>query len=224
MHVLVVEDESGIADFLERGLRAESYDVTVARDGIAGARHALDPDVDLVVLDLMLPGQDGLAVLGRVRAVRPELPVIVLTARGTLGDKIGGLDAGATDYITKPFAFDELAARIRAHLRLPARATDTVLEAAGIRIDLLRRRVTRDGRRVQLSPREIDVLAFFLRQPDQVLSRERILSGVWGIDDDSRSNLVDVYVGYLRRKLALPGRPAPIQTRRAAGYRLVTGV
>ena len=224
MHVLVVEDESGIADFLERGLRAESYDVTVARDGIAGARHALDPDVDLVVLDLMIPGQDGLAVLGRVRAVRPEVPVIVLTARGTLDDKVGGLDAGATDYITKPFAFDELAARIRAHLRLPARATDTVLEAAGIRIDLLRRRVTRDGRRVQLSPREIDVLAFFLRQPDQVLSRERILSGVWGIDDDSRSNLVDVYVGYLRRKLALPGRPAPIQTRRAAGYRLVTGV
>ena len=137
---------------------------------------------------------------------------------------MGGLDAGATDYITKPFAFDELAARIRAHLRLPPRATDTVLEAAGIRIDLLRRRVTRDGRRVQLSPREIDVLAFFLRQPDQVLSRERILSGVWGIDDDSRSNLVDVYVGYLRRKLALPGRPAPIQTRRTAGYRLVTGV
>ena len=222
MRVLVVEDEPGIADFIERGLSAEGYEVTTAGDGVAGAELAVDPEVDLVILDLMLPGQDGLALLRQVRPVRPSLPVIALTARGTVADKIGGLDAGATDYVTKPFSFDELAARVRAHLRTPHATGETTLEAAGIRVDLLARRVTREGKTVHLSGRELDLLVQFLRHPDRVLSRAQLLRAVWGMEDDAASNVVEVYVSYLRRKLALPGRPAPIETRRSAGYRLVT--
>jgi DNA-binding response OmpR family regulator len=222
MRVLVVEDEPGIADFIERGLRAEGYDVAVVADGVEAVERALDPDVDLVVLDVMLPGQDGLAVLDAVRPRRPGLPIIALTARGAVADRIAGLDAGATDYVTKPFSFDELAARVRAQLRTPQLPDRTTLEAAGIRVDLLSRRVTRDGQPVQLSARELDLLAFLLRHPDEVLSRARILAAVWGRDDGAATNVVDVYVGYLRRKLEATGERAPIETRRSAGYRLVT--
>ena len=134
---------------------------------------------------------------------------------------MAGLDGGATDYITKPFSFDELAARVRAHLRRPEPSEPTVLEAGGIRADLLSREVRRDGARVHLSAKEFDLLAHFLRHPDQVLSREELLSAVWGYDFVPETNIVAVYVGYLRRKLALPGRPAPLETLRSAGYRLV---
>ena len=222
MRILVVEDEIAIADFVQRGLEAEGYSVTCAYDGIEAERQALSNDIDLVVLDLMLPGRDGLSVLSRIRDRKPALPVVVLTARDAVEDKVAGLDGGATDYVTKPFSFDELTARIRAHLRRPTgQADSTVLDAAGIHVDLLSRDVTVGNRAIHLSAREFDLLAYFMRHPNQVLSREQILSAVWGYDFDPGTNVVEVYVGYLRRKLGTRGRPAPIETMRSVGYRLV---
>ncbi len=218
MEILVVEDEEGIADFLERGLRAEGYAVRVAGDGEAGARLALEPEVDLVVLDRMLPGVDGIEVLARVRRVRPALPVIMLTARGEIADRIEGLDSGATDYVTKPFAFDELLARVRAQLR--AAGSETSLEAAGIRLDLITRTAQRDGEAIELPRREADLLAYLMRNEGRVCTREELLGAVWSYDHDPGTNIVQVYVGYLRRKLARPGSPAPIETLRSVGYRL----
>ena len=215
----MVEDEVGIADFLERGLRAEGYEVTVAGDGETGARLALDPDVDLVVLDRMLPGADGLEVLGRVRRVRPALPVIMLTAKAGVADRVEGLDGGATDYVTKPFAFEELLARIRARLRDGA-VTERVIEAGGIRLDLIDREARRDGVSTRLPEREADLLAYLMRNEGRVCTREELLSSVWGYEHDPGTNIVQVYVGYLRRKLARPGSPAPIETVRSVGYRL----
>jgi DNA-binding response OmpR family regulator len=220
MRVLVVEDEPAIADFIERGLRADGYAVEVAGDGIEGERRAVGEDFDLIVLDLMLPGQPGLSVLSAIRRADPLMPVILLTARGEVDDKVAGLDAGATDYVTKPFSFDELTARIRAHLRLPLEAEPTVLSAGGIELDLLGRRVTRDGALVPLSATEFELLRYFVSRPNQVLSREQLLKGVWGYDFETSTNVVQVYVGYLRRKLGRPGSPAPIETVRSAGYRL----
>jgi len=220
MRILVVEDEAAIADFVQRGLTAEGHRVEVAGDGPSGEQRALETDVDLVILDRMLPGRDGLDVLARIRASKPGLPVIVLTARGEIADRVDGLDAGATDYVVKPFAFDELAARVRAHLRAPGQPAATRLSAAGIEMDLLSREVTRDGEAVRLSAKEFELLAHFLRHPNQVLSREQLLSAVWGYDFDPKTNVVEVYVGYLRRKLAGAGGAVPIETLRSMGYRL----
>ena len=221
MRILVVEDESAIADFVQRGLEAEGYAVVCAADGIEGERQALAADLDLVILDMMLPGRDGLTVLRNIRRQRPNLPVVILTARDTVEDKVAGLDSGATDYVTKPFSFDELTARVRAHLRRPAQLDSTVLSAGGIEMDLLSRDVRFDDRSVRLSAREFDLLAYFMRHPNQVLSREQILSAVWGYDFDPRTNVVEVYIGYLRRKLGSDDRPAPIETMRSVGYRLI---
>jgi two-component system copper resistance phosphate regulon response regulator CusR len=221
VHILVVEDEVAIADFLERGLRAEGYSVTAVHDGEASLEPGMIERSDLVILDVMLPGRDGLEVLREIRARAPSLPVLMLTARGSVGDKVAGLDGGAIDYLTKPFSFEELTARVRAHLRRPDASEPTTLEAAGIRLDLLTRQVTRDSSPVQLSAKEFELLAYFLRHPDQVLSRGRLLSAVWGYEFEPETNVVAVYVGYLRRKLALPDRPAPLETLRSAGYRLV---
>ncbi|HVW45533.1 MAG TPA: response regulator transcription factor [Solirubrobacterales bacterium] len=220
MEILVVEDEIGIADFLERGLRGEGYAVRVAGDGEEGARLALDPEVDLVILDRMLPGIDGIEVLRRVRRSRPLLPVIMLTAKAEIADRVEGLDRGATDYVTKPFAFEELLARIRARLREGGATAETVLEAAGIRLDLLTREARREGEATRLPEREADLLAYLMRHAGRVCTREELLSSVWGYDHDPGTNIVQVYIGYLRRKLARPGSPAPIETLRAAGYRL----
>jgi DNA-binding response OmpR family regulator len=220
MKILVVEDETAIADFVQRGLEAEGYSVACAGDGPEGEQQALSENVDLVVLDLMLPGRDGLAVLDSIRAEKPTLPVIVLTARDAVEDKVAGLDGGATDYMTKPFSFDELTARIRAHLRDPAQREPTVIDAAGIHVDLLSREVALGGEAVHLSAREFDLLVYFMRHVGEVLSREQILSSVWGYDFDPGTNVVEVYVGYLRRKLAASGGPARIETLRSVGYRL----
>lgn len=222
MRILVVEDETAIADFVQRGLEAEGYAVACAHDGDDGERQALGDSIDLVVLDLMLPGKDGISVLRSIRSEKPGLPVIVLTARDAVEDKVTGLDQGATDYVTKPFSFDELTARIRAHLRRPTNGEPTVLEAAGIHMDLLSREVVLGNEPVHLSAREFDLLAYFMRHPGQVLSREQILSAVWGYDFDPGTNVVEVYVGYLRRKLATDDNPAPIETLRSVGYRLAT--
>lgn len=221
MQILVVEDEAAIADFLKRGLEAEGHAVRCVGDAVEGERLALAPDVDLVVLDRMLPGGDGLAVLAAIRAERPSLPVILLTARDTVADRVEGLDRGATDYVTKPFAFEELAARVRAHLRRPASENRIELEAGGLRLDLVARRAERDSRSVRLSEREAELLAHLMRHAGKVCTHREILAAVWSYDHDPGTNVVQVYIGYLRRRLALLGSPAPIETVRSVGYRLV---
>jgi two-component system, OmpR family, response regulator len=221
MEILVVEDEAGIADFLERGLEAEGYGVSVAADGISGERLALSPNTDLVILDRMLPGRDGIEVLGAIRRSRPALPVILLTAKADLDDRVEGLDLGATDYVTKPFAFEELLARIRARLRESDDGAETTLDAGGIQLDLLTREATRGDHVVRLPDRESELLAYLMRHADRICTREEILSAVWGYDHDPGTNIVQVYIGYLRRRLALPDSPAPIETMRSVGYRLV---
>jgi DNA-binding response OmpR family regulator len=223
MKILVIEDEEAIADFLERGLEAEGYGVTTASDGSEGEGLALGGGFDLVILDRMLPGRDGIEVLAAIRQAKPGLPVIVLTAKGEVADRVAGLDQGATDYVTKPFAFEELVARVRAHLRQPAGDSSTMLEAGGMRLDLLARRIERDSLSVRLPEREAELLAHLMRRPGQVCTREEILSSVWGYDHDPGTNIVQVYIGYLRRRLALPDSPAPIETVRSVGYRLAGG-
>jgi DNA-binding response OmpR family regulator len=220
VRILVIEDEAAIADFLKRGLEAEGYAVVSAADGKRGERLALDEKLNLVILDRILPGRDGLQVLASIRRARPGLPVIMLTARGEIEDRIEGLDRGATDYISKPFAFDELVARIRAHLRRPDQHEATKLEVGDLHLDLLTREVERDGVAVHLSSKEFDLLAYLMRHPGQVLSRQQILAAVWGYQHEPGTNVVQVYIGYLRRRLAASGSPVPIETVRSVGYRL----
>jgi DNA-binding response OmpR family regulator len=218
--ILVIEDEPGIVDFLERGLRAQGFDVTSAMDGASGADAALSQDVDLVVLDLMLPGRSGLEVLGTVREAKPGLPVIVLTALGEVEHRVAGLDAGAVDYLTKPFSLTELAARIRAQLRAAANAPRTTLTAGDIEVNLITREVRRGSELVRLSTTEFELLSYLMHNRGHVLSREQILRAVWGYEYDPGTNVVDVYIGYLRRKLRAQGNNAPIVTVRSVGYRL----
>jgi DNA-binding response OmpR family regulator len=220
MRILVIEDERTLADFIAQSLRAEGYAVTVAHDGESGEAAALSGGYAVVLLDLLLPGKSGLDVLSAIRARMPELPVIALTALAAVEQKVQGLDRGANDYVTKPFSFDELLARVRAQLRGPGQRESSVLEAAGIRMDLRTRRVERAGHEVRLTAREFEVLAFLMRHPDQVLSREQILSGVWGFDFEPGTKVLEVYVGYLRRKLGDAGGVDPIETVRNVGYRL----
>jgi two-component system, OmpR family, response regulator len=222
VRILVIEDERSIAEFVERGLKAEGYAVTCVGDGEEGLARALSGDFSLVLLDVLLPKRSGLEVLREVRDRVPGLPVIMLTALGETEDKVEGLDLGANDYLTKPFAFEELLARIRAQLRQPGQRTGTELQVGGIHLDFRRRSVDRAGHGIRLTAREFDLLAFMMRHPDQVLSREQLLNGVWGYDYDPGTNVLEVYIGYLRRKLAeADGRP-PIETVRSAGYRLVS--
>ena len=218
--ILVIEDEPGIVDFLERGLRAHGFEVISALDGVTGADRALEADVDLVVLDMMLPGRSGFDVLAALSAAKPALPVIVLTARGGIEDRIAGLDAGAVDYLVKPFSLGELAARIRAQLRAAMQAPTTALRAGDIEVDLLTREVRHAGAPVRLSSTEFELLVYLLNNRGRVLSREQILRAVWGYEHDPGTNVVDVYVGYLRRKLRHGERKAPIVTVRSVGYRL----
>jgi DNA-binding response OmpR family regulator len=218
--ILVIEDEPGIVDFLERGLRAHGFDVVSALDGVTGTDRALGDEVDLVVLDMMLPGRGGLDVLAALSAAKPTLPVIVLTARGGVEDRIAGLDGGAVDYLVKPFSLAELAARVRAQLRAALQAPTTAVRAGDIEVDLLAREVRHAGEQVRLSSTEFDLLVYLLRNHGRVLTREQILRAVWGYDHDPGTNVVDVYVGYLRRKLRRGGRDAPIATIRSVGYRL----
>jgi DNA-binding response OmpR family regulator len=216
MRILAVEDEAAILRMLERGLTAAGHQVLAAETGEDAATLAIDEGVDLVLLDISLPGLSGHDVLTRIRARRPELPVLMLTARDDLDNKVRALDAGADDYLTKPFAFEELLARIRALTRRSDQASATVLEVGDVRLDLLGRRVWRGARPIELSNREFTLLEYLLRHPGQVLSRTQILFAVWEYDADPSSNVVDVYIRYLRRKL---GDPSRISTVRGAGYR-----
>jgi DNA-binding response OmpR family regulator len=218
--ILLVEDEPGIVDFVRRGFEADGFAVEAASDGVEGERLALAGSFDAIVLDLMLPGRDGLEVLASVRRAKPEVPVIVLTARGEIEDRVAGLDAGAVDYLVKPFSLAELLARVRAQLRVVAQTSATTLRGADIEANLLTRKVRRGEASVQLSSTEFELLVYLLRHCGQVLSREQILSAVWGYEHDPATNVVDVYIGYLRRKLGRREDPAPIFTVRAVGYRL----
>ena len=219
MRILIVEDEAGIVRFLERGLAAHGYQPLSAGNGEDGVRMAEDEAVDLVLLDIMLPGLDGQEVLKRIRARRPELPILMLTARDNLQNKVSALDAGADDYLTKPFAFEELLARIRALTRRSDQPQGSMIEVGGLRVDLLSHRAWRGDKQITLSAREFALLEYFMRHPGQALSRQQILSAIWDYAFDPGSNVVDVYVRYLRRKIDRPGDPSLIETVRGVGYR-----
>ena len=211
--ILIAEDEARLAAFLEKGLKANGYATTTVADGIAAAALADEEDFDLLILDLGLPGKDGMEVLRELRAAGRRLPVVILSARD---ETVEGLNLGADDYMTKPFRFDELLARVRVRLRSDGTAEETVLRAGSLALDLRTRRAAVDGRTIELSAREFTMLEVFLRHAGQVLSREQLLSHVWGYDYDPGSNVVDVYVGYLRRKLG----KERIATVRGMGYSL----
>jgi two-component system, OmpR family, response regulator len=223
MHVLIVEDDPRIVSFLEKGLAAEGYATTAAADGEAALRAVSHgaAELDLVLLDLGLPAASGEEVLEAIRRKAPHLPVIILTARAEVEDKIRGLNLGANDYVTKPFSFAELLARVRSAVRTSAQLTPTKLEVGDLELDLLTKLARRAGRRIDLTPREWSLLELFMRHPTHVVSRTWIANEVFGYDFDAGSNVVDVYVGYLRKKLNAPGEAPLIRTVRGAGYRLV---
>ncbi|MBK6873885.1 MAG: response regulator transcription factor [Kineosporiaceae bacterium] len=215
--ILVAEDEARIASFIDKGLRASGYTVTVVGDGQAAYDEAVSGDHDLLVLDIGLPLLDGFAVLGKLRRGGSALPVIILTARTGVHDTVAGLESGADDYMPKPFRFEELLARIRLRLRSEGRAPEpSVLRYGDLALDPSSRRVLAAGRQIDLSAREYSLLETLIRHPGQVLSREQLLSQVWGYDFDPGSNVVDVYIRYLRRKVGAER----IETLRGAGYRL----
>ena len=213
--ILIAEDEARLSSFLEKGLRANGFVTTVAADGPTALALANDEDFDLLILDLGLPGLDGMTILRTLRAQGRRLPVVILSARDEVADKVAGLEHGADDYVAKPFRFEELLARVRVRLRSEGTAEQTVLRAGDVALDLRTRRATVDGRMVELSAREFTMLEVFLRHAGQVLAREQLLSHVWGYDYDPGSNVVDVYVGYLRKKLG----QERFETVRGVGYR-----
>jgi two-component system copper resistance phosphate regulon response regulator CusR len=217
--ILIVEDEDRISSFLRKGLEANGYSTSVARTGEEALTLVRTGEFDLMVLDLGLPDIDGFEVLQRVRVRDRSMPVIVLTARDAVPDRVSGLEGGADDYVTKPFSFEELLARIRVRLRTDRGPEKTVLQAGDAVLDLRTRRLTVGSKTLELSAREFSMAELFFRHPAQVLSREQLLSNVWGYDFDPGSNVVDVYVGYLRKKLG-KGR---IKTVRGMGYRLEPG-
>ena len=218
MKLLVVEDEARIAAFLEKGLTAHGYAVEWAATGAEALRLGMVPDVALVILDLKLPDLDGLDVLAGLRERGAMMPVLILSARAQVDDRVRGLELGADDYLAKPFAFTELLARVRARLRPWSAAGAGVLRAGDLYLDLMTREVSAAGRTVSLSDREFSLLRAFVSHPRRVLSRRELLAMAWDMDFDPRTNLVDVYVGYLRRKLG----ETFIETVRGAGYRLRT--
>jgi two-component system, OmpR family, copper resistance phosphate regulon response regulator CusR len=214
--VLIAEDEARIASFIEKGLAANGFVTSVAADGRDALALARSGRFDLMILDLGLPGKDGFTVLEELRAQGSKLPVVILTARDSVRDTVAGLEGGADDYITKPFRFEELLARVRVRLRGDRAPEETVLRVGAASLDLHTRRIEVDGVSADLSAREFALAEMFFRHPGQVLAREQLLSHVWGYDFDPRSNVVDVYVGYLRKKL---GKEA-IASVRGMGYRL----
>jgi len=220
MRLLIVEDEGGIAGALRQGLSEQGYAVDVARDGEQGRDYALSAPYDVILLDILLPKLDGLSLLRDLRKRGMTTPILLLTARDAVDDRVSGLDAGADDYLVKPFSFSELLARIRALLRRPVLRAGDRLVTGDIAMDLGARTVTRSTQPVTLTPREYAVLEFLLRHPGQALSRTQIAEGVWSWEFHGESNVVDVYIGYLRRKLDSDGAPSIIETLRGYGYRL----
>jgi two-component system OmpR family response regulator len=220
MRVLVVEDEVRTAALLRRGLSEAGYSVDVALDGPDAVWRASEFSYDAVVLDVMLPGYDGVEVCRRLRGSGRWAPVLMLTARGDLAARVRGLDSGADDYLAKPFSFDELFARLRALIRRGAPERPTPVQCGDLRLDPATRRVWRGDTELALSPKEFALLELFLRHPGQVLTRTRILEHVWDYSYDGVSNVIDQYVGYLRRKIDRPFGVTQLETVRGVGYRL----
>lgn len=218
MRLLVVEDEKKVARFVKKGLEEEGYAVDVAPDGEEGLGMALDGVHDLIILDIHLPRMDGLGVLQELRKKKVATPVLLLTVRAAIEDKVLGLDAGADDYLTKPFAFQELLARVRALLRRRAEAEAPVLQVADLTLDPARRLASRGGEKIDLTPKEFALLAYFMRNPGRVLTRTMISEHVWDYDFDTMTNVIDVYVNYLRKKIDAGREPKLIHTVRGAGY------
>ncbi len=218
MRILLVEDEPTIANFIRQGLTEAGYAVDVARDGQEGLEYAQAAAYDVLVLDIMLPRLDGIQLLRRLRASGHKTPALMLTARDTVDNRVEGLDAGADDYLVKPFAFPELLARVRALLRRPPLQAGTVLQIGTLCMDTARHVVERNGRLIDLSPREYAILEYLMRHPNQVLSRSQIGEHVWNFDFYNESNVVDVYIGYLRRKVDRSGELPLIHTVRGVGY------
>ncbi|MCA9945266.1 MAG: response regulator transcription factor [Ardenticatenaceae bacterium] len=218
MRLLLVEDESSIANFIRQGLTEAGYAVDVAQDGQEGLDYIRAADYDVLILDIMLPRLDGVTLLRQLRAKGNKTPALMLTARDTVDNRVEGLDAGADDYLVKPFAFPELLARVRALLRRPPLQAGTVLQIDNLQMDTAKHTVERNGRLIDLSPREYAVLEYLMRHPNQVLSRTQIGEHVWNFDFYNESNVVDVYIGYLRRKVDKPGELSLIHTVRGVGY------
>ncbi|KAA3660337.1 MAG: DNA-binding response regulator [Chloroflexi bacterium] len=220
MRILVVEDEPSIANFVRQGLTEAGHAVDLAWNGRDGLDFALAADYDIFVLDIMLPKMSGLDLLRELRRRGDKTPTLMLTARDTIDDRVEGLDAGADDYLVKPFAFPELMARVRALLRRPPLQTGTILQVCDLEMDTAKREVTRNGNRIELSPREYAVLEYLMRHPNQVLTRTQIGEHVWNFDFYNESNVVDVYIGYLRRKIDKGESIQLFQTVRGVGYRI----
>jgi DNA-binding response OmpR family regulator len=219
MRILIAEDERKVANFVRQGLEEEGHAVTVAADGSEALDHLFEgPTYDLVVLDLMLPKRDGLSVLRELRAQRLTTPVLVLSGRAHVAAKVAGLDLGADDYLTKPFAFDEFLARVRALLRRGGGPRLAVRQLDDLVLDPATRAVSRGGRRIDLTPRKYALLEYFLRNAGRVLTRPMIAQHVWGLDFDPESNIVDVYVGYLRKEIEQHGERRLLHTVRGVGY------
>jgi two-component system, OmpR family, response regulator MprA len=215
--ILVIEDEQKIADFLRRGLTYEGFQVEVRNDGESGLKAARDNPPDLVILDVMLPGLDGWEVCRRLRA-GGAVSILMLTAKDSVPDRVKGFESGADDYVTKPFAFEELIARVRALLRRSRVAEETILRFADLSLNVTTREVTRNSRKIELTTKEFDLLHFFLRHPRQVLTRELIYDRIWGYDFGGESNILEVYIRYLRTKLEDKDEQRLIQTVRGVGY------
>ncbi len=218
MRLLVVEDEKKVARFIKKGLEEEGYAVDVAPDGEEGLAMALDGVHDLLILDIHLPRMDGLGILQELRKKKVTTPVLLLTVRAAIEDKVLGLDAGADDYLTKPFAFQELLARVRALLRRRAEAEAPVLQVADLTLDPARRLASRGGEKIDLTSKEFALLAYFMRNPGRVLTRTMISEHVWDYDFDTMTNVIDVYVNYLRKKIDAGREPKLIHTVRGVGY------
>lgn len=217
-HILVVDDDPRITDLLRRILAYEGYSVAIAASGDAALMRTLERAPDLILLDIMLPGIDGLEVARRLRTAGDNVPILMLTARDSVKDRVKGLETGADDYLVKPFANEELLARVKAMLRRNQTERQEVLRYADVELDTGTRVAHRRGREIELSPTEYELLALFLRRPRQVLTRDIILDRVWGMDFEGSSNVMEVYVGYLRSKLEANGEPRLIHTVRGVGY------
>ncbi len=218
MRILVIEDEKKVARFIQKGLEEEGYAVDLAMDGEEGLAMAMDPVHDLIILDIALPKMDGLQVLKKLREKKMGTPVLLLTVRATIEDKVLGLDCGADDYLTKPFAFQELLARMRALLRRKAEAAPPVLQVEDLILDPARRLVTRGGEKIDLTSKEFALLEYLMRNTGRVLSRAMISEHVWDYDFDTETNVIDVYVNYLRKKIDSGRGTKLIQTVRGSGY------
>jgi two-component system copper resistance phosphate regulon response regulator CusR len=218
--LLVIEDQAKLLRSLQRGLQEEGYAVSVAANGNEGYELARNGRPDAVVLDLMLPGQDGLAVLRRLRRDGFGMPILIMTARDAIPDRVAGLDAGADDYLVKPFAFDELLARLRALLRRSAASEPARLAVADLEMDLIRRRVTRRGEPVELTPRQFELLEYLVRHAGYIVSRDMIIRDVWQDSSGIQTNIVEVSINHLRRRIERPGWPQLLHTVRGAGYEI----